>query len=183
LASVEALLGALQQFAGTLVFISHDVYFIRELANGVVHVQDGRLTHFPGGYQYYLDKTSAQRAAAAATDASAGDRPPNANETRPARERSEQKRLAAERRQARSRELRAAREVVDRFEEQIAALETRQADLTAALENPQTYEQTRRTLELTRETREVVSELDRLTAEWEAAATRLAELEQTSSAY
>ena len=63
LASIDALLYALRQFEGTLLFISHDVYFIRELANHVVHVQNGRLTHYPGGYQYYLDKTAALRAA------------------------------------------------------------------------------------------------------------------------
>jgi ATP-binding cassette subfamily F protein 3 len=55
LASVDALLYALQQFQGTVVFISHDVYFIRQLANHVVHVQNGRVTAYPGDYQYYLD--------------------------------------------------------------------------------------------------------------------------------
>src|SRR5437870_4332428 len=56
MSSIDALAYALDQFEGTLVFISHDVYFIRALANQVVHVNAGRLTHFPGGYQYYLEK-------------------------------------------------------------------------------------------------------------------------------
>jgi ATP-binding cassette subfamily F protein 3 len=60
LSSVDALAYALDQFRGTLVFISHDVYFIRALANHVVHVNAGRLTRYPGGYQYYLDKTRAE---------------------------------------------------------------------------------------------------------------------------
>jgi ATP-binding cassette subfamily F protein 3 len=60
LSSVDALAYALDQFKGTLIFISHDVYFIRALANHVVHVNAGRLTHYPGGYQYYLDKTKAE---------------------------------------------------------------------------------------------------------------------------
>ncbi|HIG28057.1 MAG TPA: ABC-F family ATP-binding cassette domain-containing protein [Verrucomicrobiales bacterium] len=55
--SVDALIGALEQFQGTLVFISHDVYFIRKIAHRVLHVQDGNLTVYPGDYQYYLDKT------------------------------------------------------------------------------------------------------------------------------
>ena len=59
LSSIDALAYALDQFEGTLIFISHDVYFIRALANHVVHVNAGRLTHYPGGYQYYLDKTKA----------------------------------------------------------------------------------------------------------------------------
>src|SRR6266478_5863860 len=65
--SIDALLDALKQFAGTLVFISHDVYFIRSLANHVIHVNAGRLTHYSGNYQYYLDKTSASSARAALT--------------------------------------------------------------------------------------------------------------------
>ncbi|HLX72362.1 MAG TPA: ABC-F family ATP-binding cassette domain-containing protein, partial [Verrucomicrobiae bacterium] len=67
MSSIDALLYALDQFEGTLIFISHDVYFIRALANHVVHVNAGRLTHYPGGYQYYLDKTKAASARAALT--------------------------------------------------------------------------------------------------------------------
>ena len=71
LASVDALIEALKQFEGTLIFISHDVHFIRALANHVVRVEDGQLRHFTGGYQYYLDKTS-QSARAALTSSSGG---------------------------------------------------------------------------------------------------------------
>ena len=67
LSSIDALAYALDQFEGTLTFISHDVYFIRALANHVVHVAAGRLTHYPGGYQYYLDKTRAESERAALT--------------------------------------------------------------------------------------------------------------------
>src|SRR5262249_60631714 len=72
MSSIDALAYALDQFEGTLIFISHDVYFIRALANHVVHVNAGRLTHYPGGYQYYLDKTKAQSARAALTAGSGG---------------------------------------------------------------------------------------------------------------
>ncbi|MEW6307387.1 MAG: ribosomal protection-like ABC-F family protein, partial [Verrucomicrobiota bacterium] len=65
--SIDALLAALDQFEGTLIFISHDVYFIRSLANHVVHVNAGQLTHYPGNYQYYLDKTAALSARAGLT--------------------------------------------------------------------------------------------------------------------
>src|SRR5580658_5618668 len=63
--SIEALIGALEQFSGTIIFISHDVYFIRELSTHVVRVEGGRLAHYPGGWQYYLDKTAAQALLAA----------------------------------------------------------------------------------------------------------------------
>src|SRR5215467_3512284 len=67
MSSIDALAYALDQFAGTLIFISHDVYFIRALANHVVHVNAGQLTHYSGDYQYYLDKTKASSERAALT--------------------------------------------------------------------------------------------------------------------
>ena len=47
LASVDALVDALTPYEGTLIFISHDVHFIRALANHVVRVEGGLLRHFP----------------------------------------------------------------------------------------------------------------------------------------
>lgn len=55
--TVESLILALENYEGTLVFISHDVHFIRKLANRVIHVNDGTLTSYPGGYDYFLEKT------------------------------------------------------------------------------------------------------------------------------
>ena len=57
MASIEALVLALQQYEGTLVFISHDVYFIKSIATSVLHVRGGVLTFYPGNYDYYLEKT------------------------------------------------------------------------------------------------------------------------------
>jgi len=62
--AVESLILALKNYAGTLVFISHDVHFIRELANRVLHVRDGTVTSYPGGYDYYLEKSGGDARAA-----------------------------------------------------------------------------------------------------------------------
>ena len=50
----EVLLPALLEFDGTLVFVSHDRYFIDRLANKVIHVGDGEAEVFPGGYEDFL---------------------------------------------------------------------------------------------------------------------------------
>ncbi len=55
--TVESLTLALERYEGTLVFISHDVHFIRRLATKVVHVNAGQLTPYVGGYDYFLEKT------------------------------------------------------------------------------------------------------------------------------
>ena len=56
---IEGLILALQRYEGTLVFISHDVHFIRSLATRVLHINNGKVTSYSGGYDYYLEKTGA----------------------------------------------------------------------------------------------------------------------------
>jgi ATP-binding cassette subfamily F protein 3 len=179
MASIEALLGALEQFVGTVIFISHDVYFIRELSNHVVRVDAGRLSHFPGGYQYYLDKT-AQSAREALTSGTRQASAPNAPDAKPAQKLKDQKRLEAEARQARSRERKEQQQVVHKIEKEIARLETRQRELTTELENPATYEKPGLPMQINRELMHVSDDLQEQTKAWEAAATRLAEIDAAS---
>ena len=54
----DVLLTALQEFSGTLVFVSHDRYFIDKLATRIFEVEDGRITVFPGNYEDYLWRKS-----------------------------------------------------------------------------------------------------------------------------
>jgi ATP-binding cassette subfamily F protein 3 len=55
--TVESLTLALERYEGTLVFISHDVHFIRHLATKVLHVKAGQVTAYAGGYDYFMEKT------------------------------------------------------------------------------------------------------------------------------
>src|SRR4029077_13747888 len=55
--TVESLILALERYEGTLVFISHDVHFIRQLATKVLHVSNGKVMPYSGGYDYFLEKT------------------------------------------------------------------------------------------------------------------------------
>ena len=54
--AVDALTSALNQYTGTIVFISHDIYFVRSVANVVFDVQAGRVRKIPGNFDYYLEK-------------------------------------------------------------------------------------------------------------------------------
>lgn len=53
---VKAIIEAFQQYEGTLCFISHDLYFIKEIADHIVDVADGTLKNYHGGLDYYLEK-------------------------------------------------------------------------------------------------------------------------------
>ncbi len=184
MSSIDALAFALDQFAGTLIFISHDVYFIRALANHVVHVNAGQLTHFPGGYQYYLDKSKAQSARAGLTAAvGQGSRLPGGRLALevPASlgsSRKDQKRFEAEQRQARSRQSKAQRERVHQIEKQIQELEAHQAELVAELEQQETYEKPGRAQQINRELVHVQEQLAELNPEWEQQATKLTALDE-----
>lgn len=180
LASVDALIEALKQFEGTLIFISHDVHFIRSIATHVVHVRAGRLTHFPGGYDYYLEKTrQAARAGLvgqvsvpakieAAVRGGAG-----AAVEAEALSRKEQKRLEAEGRQARAKERRDLQKQVAELEAEITKLEVREKELVAELEDPETYNRPGQAMAVNRELQDLHVRLPALQADWEQAAERL----------
>jgi ATP-binding cassette subfamily F protein 3 len=186
MSSIDALAYALDQFQGTLIFISHDVYFIRALANHVVHVNAGRLTHYPGGYQYYLDKTKAQSARAALTagsnsafnergraNANTQHGTRNTPPPSPVLSRKDQKRVEAEHRQARSRNQKAQQQRVYELEKAIQQLEQQQKDLVLELEKPETYEKAGRAQQINRELMDVQHRLGELNPEWEEAAMKL----------
>ena len=54
--AIEALVRALKAYQGTLVFISHDIHFVRSIANTVFDVKSGRVRKFPGNFDYYWEK-------------------------------------------------------------------------------------------------------------------------------
>jgi ATP-binding cassette subfamily F protein 3 len=167
--SIDALIGALAQFKGTIIFISHDVYFIRQLSTHVVRVDGGRLTHYPGGYQYYLDKSAAVSAQAGLT---AGNHAPPAPVIRGPKSK-DQKRKEAEERQAHSRHRQAREAAVAKLEADILRLETRQKELATELESPATYEKPGHAMVLNRELLEVAEHLKSLGRQWEEAADNL----------
>ena len=192
MASIDALVGALKQFQGTLVFISHDVHFIRVLANHVVRVENGRLRHFTGGYQYYLDKTSQSARAAltssgsggasSASPGNSGGRGTPPSEGTSAMDRKEQRRIEAGQRQARSRKKREIQGRITALEREIDGLEAREKALTAELEKPETYAAGSRAMQVNRELMAVHDRLAVANAEWEKAGTELAQFEAEAAA-
>jgi ATP-binding cassette, subfamily F, member 3 len=167
--SIDSLIEALQQYSGTLIFISHDVHFIRHIANHVIEVRDGRLRPFPGGYQYYLDKTAAE-AAPVAKPGYDNDRRATATS---GINRKEQKRLEAEARHQRSQERRAHQKAVEALEKRIQHLETLQQELALSLEQPETHQHGGRARQINLELADVANELAAANREWEAAAEKL----------
>jgi ATP-binding cassette subfamily F protein 3 len=157
--SIEALISALSQYEGTLVFVSHDVHFIRSIANSVLHVRPGQIRFYPGGYDYFLEKTAGDTNQVSNAESEAPSERPQPGTRSQEKER---KRLEAEARQQRSQKERELRSKLGQIEKRILELEERQQELVAALQesNGSTSEQS---LELKR----IIDELSRLMPEWE----------------
>ncbi|HEU4414639.1 MAG TPA: ABC-F family ATP-binding cassette domain-containing protein [Candidatus Angelobacter sp.] len=159
----DVLLDALQKFSGTVVFVSHDRYFIDKLATRVFEIGDGRVEIFPGNYEDYLWRKegkagllessllSAQTPAAPAAQATGNHAgPPPEPEVR-------QKRLNPIK-------LKQMRERLEEVEEEIARLEAAIAAAETALQNFVSAEETQRQTELLDRSK---AELERTMAEWE----------------
>ena len=86
------------------------------------------------------------------------------------RESREQRRADAEQRKAEAKVKREHERLIAHLEMQIATLESRQKELTAELEKPETYEAGGTAMQLNRELMTVADDLARVTKEWEAAA-------------
>jgi ATP-binding cassette subfamily F protein 3 len=57
----EMLEEALQHYDGTAIIVSHDRYFISQVANKIVEIRDGELLVYSGDYHYYLDKIAEEK--------------------------------------------------------------------------------------------------------------------------
>jgi ATP-binding cassette, subfamily F, member 3 len=183
MASIDALIEALKQYQGTLIFISHDVYFIRALAQTVLHISAGNLTPYSGDYDYYLEKSGAGSAklGLVAGDQLSDDRPaeaaaaPRAANSSPGKSK-EQKRKEADERQAVSAARKQAQAHLDKIEREIAALEQRHKEIVALLEAPETYQQGGDVMKLNRELIENTEKQEELNEAWEDATADVAAL-------
>ncbi len=166
--SIDTVIEAMSQFKGTLVFISHDVHFIRKIASCVIHVEKGQLRHYPGPYDYYLDKTGQQSSRATQTSLTNGV--PVKGGGLPGREDAKaRKRREAKQRQVLSKKRRAKQGAIDKLETKIATLEERQGEITSLLEQPETYANGGQAQQLNRELMQINDDHERFSDEWSVA--------------
>jgi len=57
----EMLEDAIQHYDGTVIVVSHDRYFISQVANKIVEIRDGEFRLYNGDYHYYLEKIAAEK--------------------------------------------------------------------------------------------------------------------------
>ena len=161
--SREVLEGALEDFDGTLLTVSHDRYFINRVANRVVEMTAEGAKEYIGNYDDYLEKKRLE-AAGIEEDAFGG-------KTRTQIDKEKRKaRLAKESEKALRQKLKEAEAEIARAEERIAQLE-------AAMGDPETYKDADNAQRIAREHREAQARLDALYEDWEELSEAVAELD------
>jgi ATP-binding cassette, subfamily F, member 3 len=202
LASREVLESALAEFPGTIVFISHDRYFINRIATVVVEVAKGTLTAYPGSYDDYLDakergalpsarvveptpagrpETRRQGTAAhprgggSTTRSEAGGASRASSAARPTAPPSPEPARPAVRlvKKKPSAEVKELRRRVEEVERKIQGLEARMAEIGAALSDPRIYLNGDRVRAVSSERKIAEEEMTGLMREWEALSTAL----------
>ena len=122
LAARESLEEALRAFDGTLLFVSHDRYFIRALAGKILEIENGDITQFTGSYDEYTawkSKVKTQQSEPTAPPA-----PPS--EHKESYYRSKEERAADAKKRTR----------IQKIEKEISALETEDSEINASLSDP-----------------------------------------------
>ncbi|MGV3042299.1 ABC-F family ATP-binding cassette domain-containing protein [Staphylococcus rostri] len=169
--SKEMLEQALHNFAGTLIFVSHDRYFINELANKVfdMDAQGGRM--YLGDYQYYLEKLEQQRALETHAE-SQSTQTPNTTERQ-----SEQETTYADLKALR----REKRKLTRQIEEQEAAIDTYEArieEIDTAMTDPTIIDDYEQIQALAEERTTIEQKLEETMTNWEELQILVSELDE-----
>ncbi|MFA1819566.1 ABC-F family ATP-binding cassette domain-containing protein [Virgibacillus oceani] len=152
--SKEVLEAALQDYPGTIIFVSHDRYFINRITDQIAEMKRDGISTYLGDYDYYTEKKEeeAERKRLKQTRENEKKREAKKNSYR------EEKQLQSEQRK-RKRRITELEAQIEKTEEDIAALEEQMTD-------PEVYQDHEKALELTNETNELKRSADDLMDEW-----------------
>lgn len=130
----ETLEKALKQYNGTVCLVSHDIDFVRNTADGIIEITPAGVRRFPGGYEYYLEKTGGLGDGSKVTESSAT--PKNTEEKTVRQTGKDLRRARAQAREKLAPQIRALREKVAKEEANIAAREKELEEISEQLFNP-----------------------------------------------
>jgi ATP-binding cassette subfamily F protein 3 len=174
--SREILTDALQAYAGTICFITHDRTLIREVANKIIEIKDGKIQVFPGNYDDYLYikeqyvEDTLQSARAVSRNIWSGNSVKNRQRQR--------KVLEANLRNEYSREIMPVKNRIAAIENEISGLNRRLSEVEVLLADPDHYKNGHKVIETNREYRALKDSINAYTAEWEGLVTEAEKLTQ-----
>ena len=182
--SKEILENALCSYTGTVLYVSHDRYFINKTATRILDLKNGKLINYIGNYDYYLEKYEDMMAAAFGNSLSSAGFGTQASKKEGAFQASgaavssvsassavssgaKGDWLAQKEEQARKRKL---QNDLKKVEEEIHRLETRDHEIDALLEKEEVFSDVKKLMELNQEKEELAGRLNQLYEAWETLA-------------
>lgn len=162
IASKEILEKALNEYTGTVLYVSHDRYFINQTATRILDLVNKSLVNYIGNYDYYLEKRDALTAAYTNTS-------PATNAQSPTSSLSETK-LDWKAQKEEQAKMRKRQNDLKKVEERIGLLEERDAQINIELSNPEVFSNSVKCQELSTEKASILEELDSLYETWESLA-------------
>jgi len=161
--SKEILEDALNGYDGTILYVSHDRYFINRTAHRILDLTEGQFVSYVGNYDYYLEKHDTVMAAIEASTPQSADAD-NTAATKAAESEVKLDWKAQKEEQAR---LRKKENDLKKCEEKIAELETRISEIDTEMSDPAIGTQVAKLQELTKEQAACQEQLEKLYEQWE----------------
>ncbi len=159
IASKEILEHALNDYTGTLLYVSHDRYFINQTATRILDLVNQKFVNYIGNYDYYLEKKEGLTAAYT-SEVNASD------SASPASAPSENKLSWQEQKEAQAKE-RKRQNDLRKTEERITALEERDSEIDQLMMKEEIFTNSVKCQELAQEKATIAEELEELYEKWE----------------
>ncbi|WP_018658960.1 ABC-F family ATP-binding cassette domain-containing protein [Allofustis seminis] len=159
--SKEVLENALIDFDGTLLFVSHDRYFINKMANKILEVDENKLQLYLGDYDYYLHKKEEQAAFDLLKEEQAQTSAPASSLTANSAENFEQQKERQRKERRLKREFAALEEKISELTKEIESLEHLMLD-------PALFENEEKARHVTQKHQTLIAEKEKLNDKWEA---------------
>lgn len=161
--SKEILEDALNGYEGTILYVSHDRYFINRTAHRILDLTEGQFVNYVGNYDYYLEKHDTVMAATLTSAPQSADAD-NADAAKTVESEVKLDWKAQKEEQAR---LRKKENDLKKCEEQIARLEARVSEIDTEMSDPAIGTQVAKLQELSKEQAACQEQLEKLYEQWE----------------
>lgn len=163
--SKEILEDALNAYTGTVLYVSHDRYFINKTASRILDLNCRTLTNYLGNYEYYLEKKDEQLALINAVNGSTASQPLNTTQSGSAcTVNTKQDWISQKEQQAAQRK---KENEIKKCEERIEQLEKRNEEIDALMASPEICTDVAKLQELSKERENNDNELNDLYEKWE----------------
>ncbi|EGA2933654.1 ABC-F family ATP-binding cassette domain-containing protein [Listeria monocytogenes] len=159
--SKEVLEAALIDFEGTILFVSHDRYFINRIASKIVELAPEKATVFLGDYDYYQEKLAEEKELARLD---AEDRRKKGEQVEAT---SSVRKLNYQEEKEQQKLLRQRKRKLEEVEKSMEATDKKIAELELQLTNPEVFQDHEKALEITQELDAVKADGEKLMEEWE----------------